>query len=275
MTLMSSALTATGTVALDDSGNWHLRSTNSYNNHLRTNPEPVAGKWAQMEVVSIDTRDGAQLNLELHDPANAGQVASWRAVGDGTLRMSMDGMTQVSIPRDPVRHRWLRVGPESEGGDMVWSTSPDGVTWTERHRFAETLALGNVRIQVFSYCPTPSTTAEAVVRNVNQAPTVAGATLTADRVSYQPGETITLTLGGGATASLTQTTGIPVPLSGSGTRRTGEAPWTLRGGALTFVHTVVGSPTPATAVVLIEPAQLWMVGDRGWMIPASEEMEAP
>ncbi|MFE7073803.1 hypothetical protein ACFU96_27320 [Streptomyces sp. NPDC057620] len=53
---------------------------------------------------------------------------------------------QAAITYDPVAHAWLRI--RETGGQLLWDTSPDGVTWTNRRTATSPAWVGDTTLQV-------------------------------------------------------------------------------------------------------------------------------
>ncbi|GHA28663.1 hypothetical protein GCM10010372_30570 [Streptomyces tauricus] len=53
---------------------------------------------------------------------------------------------QAAIPYDATAHAWLRI--RETGGQLLWDTSPDGVTWTNRRTATNPAWVGDTTLQV-------------------------------------------------------------------------------------------------------------------------------
>jgi hypothetical protein len=106
------------------------------------------GRVAAVEVVTTTASDTAAITFlrlwqdELHFvgvAAQQGQLMQWSRDGAGLL-------TAHAITFDPVAHRHWAMAEAA--GQLVWSTSPDGVSWTERGRSDAPAYVGAVRVDV-------------------------------------------------------------------------------------------------------------------------------
>ncbi|MBL3664541.1 hypothetical protein JL475_00575 [Streptomyces sp. M2CJ-2] len=107
---------------------------------------PAAGgatteAWAQILITS--TTAGTDVIFEVNTVTGRLVMAARAAYADAA---------QVSIPYDPVAHAWLRV--RETGGPLLWDTSPDGITWTNRRTLATSpawVANTNLQLQLISH----------------------------------------------------------------------------------------------------------------------------
>lgn len=88
-----------------------------------TLPDGASEAWAQLLVVSSTT--GTDLGMEV-------------GIGSGTLvcfsRVGYYDPEAAYFTYDPVNHAWFKI--EETGGNVIFSTSPDGHTWTQRRSIA-------------------------------------------------------------------------------------------------------------------------------------------
>lgn len=107
-----SAFTSDNTYTLADSHAW-----------VETYPPTAGGAateaWAQLLITS--STSGTDVIFEVN-----------AVTGDLTMavRTGFFDPGATTLTYDPVAHRWLRIS--EAGGTLVWSTSPDGLTWTVR-----------------------------------------------------------------------------------------------------------------------------------------------
>jgi len=101
---------------------------------------PAAGgatvdAWAQLLVTSATPGTDAVMKVN----AATGDLAM-------ELRTGFFDPGAVLLPYDPAAHAWLRV--REAGGDLLWDTSPDGVTWTTRRTAAAPTWVSDTDLQV-------------------------------------------------------------------------------------------------------------------------------
>jgi hypothetical protein len=113
-------------------------------------PEPSDNAYAGMLSVGHVSAPGG-LALEVLAISDPGQPAGFYAMleaeplgwgfsfaGEQLEVSTRDGDTWTALltmPWDPVLHRWVRVRPQSEGA-VAWDVSSDAETWTELHSLA-------------------------------------------------------------------------------------------------------------------------------------------
>jgi hypothetical protein len=116
----------------------------------------LIGTQATMRVVQVapDAADGstdqAFLTLTL-DPANSNDHALTFDLYGGFLHffsVVAGNFTDVgtAVPYDPVAHRWWRFS--QPGLQVLWQTSPDGVTWTTRAAWTPTFDTSGVYVSL-------------------------------------------------------------------------------------------------------------------------------
>ncbi|MFE9921562.1 hypothetical protein ACFYQA_08265 [Streptomyces sp. NPDC005774] len=107
--------------------------------HVRLWPPAAGGAtdeaWAQLLIQT--TTLGTDAIFEVSAVAGTLIMASRTAYWDPE---------QVTIPYDPIEHAWLRVREAS--GQLMWDTSPDGVTWTSRRTITSPVWVGDTTLQV-------------------------------------------------------------------------------------------------------------------------------
>jgi hypothetical protein len=78
---------------------------------------------ATLEAIQPTTANNCGCYFQLEGPSNnVGLVEN-----SGVLQARIDNTTFVSMPYDPVQHRWWQLSEHA--GTTTWSVSPDGVTW--------------------------------------------------------------------------------------------------------------------------------------------------
>lgn len=129
--------------------------------------------------VSLPARNGAAICLAevmVTSPLNVtlAELGFQFNVVTGVMNMQSRlagiDLTTVSLPYDPVAHRWVKV--RRDGSNVVWETSPNGVTWTVRRTAAIPLWLSvNNDIRFFAIATRDSgTVSDFLVHNFNVAP---------------------------------------------------------------------------------------------------------
>ncbi|MFD8254678.1 hypothetical protein, partial [Streptomyces werraensis] len=107
--------------------------------HVRMWPPAAGGAaaeaWAQLLIQTLTL--GTDVIFEVSAVSGSLVMASRVGYADPGL---------VSIPYDPVAHAWLRI--RETGGQLLWDTSPDGVTWTNRRTTASPAWVGDTTLQV-------------------------------------------------------------------------------------------------------------------------------
>lgn len=101
---------------------------------------PAAGgaateAWAQLLITS--STSGTDAIFEVNAVTNQLTMA---------VRTGFFDPGATTLPYDPVAHRWLRIG--EAGGTLVWSTSPDGLTWTARRSTASPAWVGAADLEI-------------------------------------------------------------------------------------------------------------------------------
>lgn len=117
-------------------------------------PVQLTGSRFVIEAVSVPTtaRSSVSVTLADADEDNLGEFIEW-SIEHGTLTALryIDQVTATgwSAPFDPIAHRWLSI--RHEPGVIVWSTSPDGVGWTDRAQLMTTLGVDAMHLAVSAY----------------------------------------------------------------------------------------------------------------------------
>lgn len=90
------------------------------------------------------------------------------------LSIAGAGVGMASIPYDSVTHRWWRIRHVAAGDTIRFDTSPDGITWTQRHsigRGSLNISAGKVSLSAGSWGP-ESAPGRAVFDNLSWHPLV-------------------------------------------------------------------------------------------------------
>ncbi|MFL1904763.1 hypothetical protein ACJWDR_37520 [Streptomyces tauricus] len=126
----------TGYNAFSSAAAYRLRESSV---HARVWPPAAGGAtaeaWAQILVQT--TTLGTDVIAEVN--AATGNLVLASRVGYGDAG-------QVTLTYDPVAHAWLRI--RETGGQLLWDTSPDGVTWTNRRTATSPAWVGDTTLQV-------------------------------------------------------------------------------------------------------------------------------
>jgi hypothetical protein len=122
-----SAFTSDNTYTLADSHAW-----------VQVFPPAAGGAteaWAQLLITS--STSGTDAIFEVSAVTNQLNMA---------VRTGFFDPGAVTLAYDPVAHRWLRIS--EAGGTLVWSTSPDGLTWTTRRSTAAPAWVGDADLEI-------------------------------------------------------------------------------------------------------------------------------
>lgn len=91
--------------------------------------------WAQLLITS--STSGTDVVIEVN--AATGMLGM-------QVRVGFFDAGAVTLPYDPVAHAWLRI--RETDGDLLWQTSPDGLTWTTRRTVASPAWVADADLQV-------------------------------------------------------------------------------------------------------------------------------
>jgi hypothetical protein len=149
-----------------------LRSTNAYNlvgsgASVRVVQRPNVGSGGTEAIFSIvQARSGT-------DPDNS---VDFNINGTNLLMRAFtasSSSSNTSITYDATAHAWLRI--RELAGSILWDTSPDGVTWTNRRTRVNDIAVWAMRVRfLVGYFGTETTPGTAVFDDLNlAAPTAA------------------------------------------------------------------------------------------------------
>lgn len=201
----SLACTSTFTVLGSAAGAYDLTSSSIYCQIVQV---PQAGAQSWLRVANEFTTGFNDVSWLID---NLGLHALLRVAGSANSEV-------VISPFDPVAHKWLRI--RDNGTQLLWDTSPDGTTWTNRRTITRTLVLSASTVELNTTSYDSTVRQPFVVDNMNTLGTVAqSATGTTSGVGSTSG-TVRVALTGatsGAGTSQAIVTGAARTVSGTTT----------------------------------------------------------
>ncbi len=148
--------------------------------------------------ISATTYDwtGSASYVEVVDPGNTGVTSqeagilfeidasnqTWLFIGNGVIKaykLVVGVQLQIGsdLAYDPVTMRWLKI--EESGGSWLYSTSPDGTTWTQRFSLVNPFGTATGKVRLYSqYWQAETNPNYAVFDNFNTVPSACDPTTT-------------------------------------------------------------------------------------------------
>lgn len=100
-----------------------------------------------VELVTVPTSVRSRVSVTLTNTDSSAEFLAW-TVTHGTLAavryIEQTQTTGWSAPFDPAAHRWLAI--RHEPGAVIWSTSPNGIVWTDRAMLSTSIPLDAMRL---------------------------------------------------------------------------------------------------------------------------------
>lgn len=129
----------------------------------------LTGSSAHIEVPEVVTATDATTWFAVHDYNDRNASINIQN-GEVGLWLCAASCNQVkTFTYSATDHRWLRISESS--GELIWSTSPDGASWTEQHRQSHNLTVTQMSVSLGvsmpSGAPSPG---QSVFDNYNVTP---------------------------------------------------------------------------------------------------------
>ncbi len=108
----------------------------------------LTGSYAVIKAVTVspDAATNAQNFIKLEKDAT-NYLAMGKQAGNLYMQRQVAGVdSTTTLTYDTTNHKWWRI--RESGGNILWDTSPDGITWTNRRSLANPFVITAMKMQI-------------------------------------------------------------------------------------------------------------------------------